>query len=203
LHFVSFLFWCLTYYDSTMGQVFSWLQSMFWSQEMEIAILGLQNAGKSSFVNVINTGHFEESMIPTVGFNMHKVQKGKVTIKVWDMGGQKKFRSMWERYCRGVNCIVFVLDANDQKQLPAAQKELQTLITKPTLSNVPLLVLFNKIDLATAMKPETIVKALELDQIKGRDVAYFAISCKNITNIDKTLDWIIKRAGSKPKPAAA
>jgi len=186
-----------------MGQVASWLQSLFWSQEMEIAILGLQNAGKSSFVNVINTGHFEESMIPTVGFNMHKVQKGKVTIKVWDMGGQKKFRSMWERYCRGVNVIVFVLDANDQKQLPAAQKELSTLVTKPTLASVPLLVLFNKSDLSTAMKPETIIKALELDQIKGRDVAYFSISCKNVTNIDKTLDWIIKRAGAKPKPVAA
>ncbi len=28
--------------------------SLFWSQEMEIAVLGLGNAGKSSFVHVIN-----------------------------------------------------------------------------------------------------------------------------------------------------
>ena len=45
-------------------------------------------------------------MIPTVGFNMRKVTKGKVTIKLWDLGGQPRFRSMWERYCRGVNAIV-------------------------------------------------------------------------------------------------
>lgn len=47
-------------------------------------------------------------MIPTVGFNMKKVTKGNVTIKLWDIGGQPRFRGMWERYCRGVNAIVYV-----------------------------------------------------------------------------------------------
>ena len=27
-------------------------------------------------------------MIPTVGFNMRKITKGNVTIKLWDIGGQ-------------------------------------------------------------------------------------------------------------------
>ena len=52
------------------------------------------------------SGQFSEDMIPTVGFNMRKITKGNVTIKVWDIGGQPRFRSMWERYCRGVNAIV-------------------------------------------------------------------------------------------------
>lgn len=43
-----------------------------------------------------------------VGFNMRKVSKGNVTIKLWDLGGQPRFRSMWERYCRGVSAIVYV-----------------------------------------------------------------------------------------------
>ena len=29
-----------------------------------------------------------QDMIPTVGFNMRKVSKGGVTIKLWDLGGQ-------------------------------------------------------------------------------------------------------------------
>jgi len=41
-----------------------------------------------------------------VGFNMRKVTKGNVSIKLWDLGGQPRFRSMWERYCRGVSAIV-------------------------------------------------------------------------------------------------
>lgn len=26
--------------------------------------------------------------------------------QLWDIGGQPRFRSMWERYCRGVSAIV-------------------------------------------------------------------------------------------------
>ena len=55
---------------------------------MELSLIGLQNAGKTSLVNVIATGGFQEDMIPTVGFNMRKVTKGSVTIKLWDLGGQ-------------------------------------------------------------------------------------------------------------------
>jgi len=55
---------------------------------MELSLIGLQNAGKTSLVNVIASGGFQEDMIPTVGFNMRKVSKGAVTIKLWDLGGQ-------------------------------------------------------------------------------------------------------------------
>lgn len=37
-------------------------------------------------------------MIPPMGFNMRKVSKGKVTIKIWYIGGEPRF-------CRGVNAI--------------------------------------------------------------------------------------------------
>lgn len=75
-------------------------------------------------------------MIPTVGFNMRKVTKGNVSIKLWGkiplvicvvdyliirFGRPTslspgvnvhvlylfKLTQMWERYCRGVNAIVY------------------------------------------------------------------------------------------------
>ena len=82
---------------------------------MELTLVGLQNSGKTTFVNVIavsafrfarpplpdafnafplvQSGHFNEDMIPTVGFNMRKVTKGNVTIKVRrsQPRGKKKF----------------------------------------------------------------------------------------------------------------
>jgi hypothetical protein len=36
-----------------MGNLLAWVQNLFWKQEMELAIVGLQNAGKSTFVQVI------------------------------------------------------------------------------------------------------------------------------------------------------
>jgi len=139
---------------------------------MEIAILGLAGAGKSSFVNAITTGNFEDSVMPTVGFQMSKIQKGKVTIKVWDMGGQKKFRGMWERYCRGVEVIAFVVDAAEQKSFQQAKKELRALLLKPTIAGIPLLCLLNKNDLKTAVPPEVVLKDLDLESIKDREVFF-------------------------------
>jgi hypothetical protein len=40
--------------------------SLFFKREMELSLIGLQNAGKSSLVNVLTTGSFHEDMIPTV-----------------------------------------------------------------------------------------------------------------------------------------
>ncbi|MPC37700.1 ADP-ribosylation factor-like protein 8B-A [Portunus trituberculatus] len=88
------------------NRILDWFKSLFWKEEMELTLVGLQYSGKTTFVNVIASGQFSEDMIPTVGFNMRKITKGNVTIKVWDIGGQPRFRSMWERYCRGVNAIV-------------------------------------------------------------------------------------------------
>lgn len=59
-----------------------WIKSLFWKEELELTLVGLQNSGKTTFVNVITSGQFTDDMIPTVGFNMKKITKGNVTIKV-------------------------------------------------------------------------------------------------------------------------
>jgi len=52
----------------------------------------------------------------------------------------------------------FVVDANDPKLFPLAQKEMQSLLAQPTLTGVPLLVLLNKNDLPSAVNPQEVVK---------------------------------------------
>lgn len=85
----------------------------------------------------LQSGQFNEDMIPTVGFNMRKITKGNVTIKLWDIGGQPRFRSMWERYCRGVSAIVYMVDAADQEKIEASKNELHNLLDKPQLQGIP------------------------------------------------------------------
>lgn len=58
-----------------------WLRGLFFSKEMEISLIGLQNAGKTSLVNALSTGSFQEDMIPTVGFNMRKVSRGPAGLR--------------------------------------------------------------------------------------------------------------------------
>ena len=63
-------------------RMLDWVKSLFWKEEMELTLVGLQNSGKTTFVNLIASGQYSEDMIPTVGFNMRKITKGNVTIKV-------------------------------------------------------------------------------------------------------------------------
>ncbi|KAF3812980.1 hypothetical protein GH733_019031 [Mirounga leonina] len=109
---------------------------------MELTLVGLQYSGKIALVNVIASGQFSEHTIPTVGFNMRKVTKDNVTIKIWDIGRQPRFQSMWEWYCRGVNAIVYMIDAADHEKIEEASlNELHNLLDKPQLQGIPLLVL--------------------------------------------------------------
>ena len=66
---------------------FSWMYQKFWSRELEMSIIGLQAAGKTTLTNTLATGEFDEDTIPTIGFNYRRVRKGKITLNVWDLGG--------------------------------------------------------------------------------------------------------------------
>jgi ADP-ribosylation factor-like protein 8 len=99
-------------------------------------------------------------MIPTVGFNMRKVTKGNVTIKIWDIGGQPRFRTMWERYCRGVNAIIYMVDAANPNIIAPAKTELHNLLDKPQLQGIPVLVLGNKRDIEGALDEKQLIDKL-------------------------------------------
>uniref|UniRef100_A0A8D2QD67 ADP-ribosylation factor-like 8B n=1 Tax=Zonotrichia albicollis TaxID=44394 RepID=A0A8D2QD67_ZONAL len=152
---------------------------------------------KYNFGFLFQSGQFTEDMIPTVGFNMRKITKGNVTIKVWDIGGQPRFRSMWERYCRGVNAVVYMVDAADLEKVEASKNELHSLIDKPQLHGIPVLVLGNKRDLPGALDEKQLIEKLNLSAIQDREICCYSISCKEKDNIDITLQWLIQHSKSR------
>ncbi|ELK19066.1 ADP-ribosylation factor-like protein 8A [Pteropus alecto] len=143
------------------------------------------------------SGQFNEDMIPTVGFNMRKIAKGNVTIKLWDIGGQPRFRSMWERYCRGVSAIVYMVDAADQEKIEASKNELHNLLDKPQLQGIPVLVLGNKRDLPGALDEKELIEKMNLAAIQDREICCYSVSCKEKDNIDITLQWLIQHSKSR------
>merc|ERR1712110_861637 len=103
---------------------------------------------------------------------------------------------MWERYCRNVNAIVYMVDAADASKVDEAKEQLHKLFTNQshqgaTLSGIPLLVLGNKNDLESCLTREQLQERLQLDTIEGREVALYSISCKNQNNLDNTINWLI------------
>jgi len=101
---------------------------------------------------------------------------------------------MWERYCRGVNAIVFIVDSADKEALPVAREELMLLLEKPALEGIPLLVLGNKSDLPNKLSVDELIEALNLKAVSHREVSCYGISAKEETNLDAVLQWLIARA---------
>lgn len=168
----------------------NWLRSLFWNQELELSIVGLQSAGKTTFVNVLATSEFDEDTIPTIGFNRRHIKKGRVELRLWDLGGHPKFRESWEKYCRDVDCIIFIVDSADHGNLEVASAQLHKLMAWPSLQNISLLVLGNKNDLEGALNEEELITALSLQSITGRAVACYSVSAKSQNNIDTVLRYL-------------
>ena len=121
---------------------------------------------------------------------------------------------MWERYCRGVNAIVyvdvatevyrlndqpadqfsFIVDSADKEALPVAKEELHILLEKPAMEGIPLLVLGNKSDLQDHCTVDDLIEALELKKVTHREVSCYGISAKEETNLDAVLQWLIARS---------
>lgn len=102
---------------------------------------------------------------------------------------------MWERYCRDVNAIIFVVDAADRAAMPVAKEELHELLAKSSLSGIPLLVLANKSDLPEKMNVDEIIEALELKRIVRREISCYGVSAKDETNLEAVLSWLVARSG--------
>ncbi|KDQ62373.1 hypothetical protein JAAARDRAFT_170697 [Jaapia argillacea MUCL 33604] len=179
---------------SFFSSLFHWFSGLFFSKHAEISVVGLQASGKTSFVNVIGSGQWSEEVVPTVAFNFRKVRKGNVTLKIWDVAGQPRYRSLWERYCSGVDAIIFVVDSHDTDKFETARFELQNLLSQPSLVGVPLLVLGNKNDLEGHASVNELIKALQLDKLQGRPISCYSCSMKSQHNLDIVMQWLAGRS---------
>lgn len=173
---------------------FGWLGSLFFSRTAEISIVGLQASGKTSFCNVIGAGQWSEDVVPTVAFSYRQIRRGNVKFKIWDVAGQSKYRTLWERYCQGVNAIVFVVDSSARDKFEAAHFALQQLLSQPPLAGVPLLVLGNKNDLDGHAGVDELIRALQLDKIQDRPVSCYSCSVKEQDNLEIIMQWLSERA---------
>lgn len=135
-------------------------------------------------------GKFVEET-PTIGLNVKLMQKGRVFIKAWDIGGQQQYRSEWGRYARGCHVIIFVVDTQNVADLATAKQELHRLLENPHVSKLPLLILANKIDLGPKLSEQELIRGLNLDYVTENPWLIIPISAKYGSNVDKALEFLI------------
>ena len=79
--------------------------------EITLIIIGCDNAGKSTLIASLCGGKIDSEITPTVGFNLSIARRGGQALRLFDVGGGKNIRSIWDSYYADVHGAIFVVDA--------------------------------------------------------------------------------------------
>lgn len=173
-----------------MGQVFRKLfDNIFGNKEMRVVMLGLDAAGKTTILYKLHIGEVL-STVPTIGFNVEKVQYKNVQFTVWDVGGQEKLRPLWRHYFNNTDGLIYVVDSLDRERTGKAKAEFQAIISDPFMRNSAILVFANKQDMKGAMTPMEVCEALGLYDLRNRRWHIQGTCATKGEGLYEGLDWL-------------
>lgn len=149
--------------------------------ERKVALLGIESSGKSSILEwlkvyltknagpdvVVEKPSSLEKMNPTVGLNVAKLYTAGEKLLIWDLGGAKALRPIWERYIEDAEVVIWVVDSADESKIEDSRDELKKLVAREHLEHRPLLIFANKQDRQDATDPVKI--SLDLDLLSDAE----------------------------------
>ncbi|KAJ1135692.1 hypothetical protein NDU88_002127 [Pleurodeles waltl] len=182
-----------------MGLVMSMVKEAlggFFGRKARIVMMGLDAAGKTSILYKLKMNQ-TVATIPTIGFNVETVKTSKNEFfTIMDVSGRKNIRGLWKSYFTDTDALIFVVDSADTERLCEARTELEAILGYDEMRGVPLVVLANKQDLATAQSPSVLVEELGLQRLLGHDwhvQTCCATSGQGLAEGLETLSEVIKK----------
>ncbi|CAJ2650848.1 unnamed protein product [Trifolium pratense] len=157
--------------------------------DLQVVMLGLDAAGKTTILYKLHIGEVL-STVPTIGFNVEKVQYKNVVFTVWDVGGQEKLRPLWRHYFSNTDGLIYVVDSLDRERISQAKQEFQAIINDPFMLNSVILVFANKQDLRGAMTPMEVCEGLGLFDLKNRKWHIQGTCALKGDGLYEGLDWL-------------
>lgn len=166
-----------------------------------ILILGLDNAGKTTFLETLKKNYSLHSkdldkIVPTVGQNVAQVPMSKsCTLKFWDVGGQENLRAMWPEYYLQCHGIIFVVDSTDRSRIGECNEVLQTVMMDEDVEGVPVLMLANKQDRPDAMEVQDIKQIFNqmAERLSARDSRVLPLSALTGEGVRGAAEWLLIR----------
>lgn len=161
----------------------------FFKRQSNIVLLGLDNAGKTTLLRRLK----DDRMIihdPTIYAHSEQIQLGNTQFKIVDVGGHKSMRKIWKNYYLNVDAIIFIVDSTDHKRLMEAKIELRNVIDNIT-SNLPILLLGNKIDVKEAVGECEFLDKLDIKNEKNQGrLGVFMCSVAKRIGYKEGFEWL-------------
>jgi len=166
-----------------------------------VLILGLDNAGKTTFLEQTKTkfnrnyqGMNLAKITSTVGLNIGKIDVGTSRLNFWDLGGQEELQSLWDKYYSESHAVIFIVDSSDRDRIDESRDAFETMVTNEHLAGVPLMLLANKQDLEGCLKV-TEVKTIfnsQLQNMGQRESWVQAVSALRGDGVQEGIDWLVE-----------
>ena len=138
---------------------------------IKVIISGLDNAGKTSILTALNKKYnFQKDIIsltPTIRVEYQATEFLKNRVVFWDMGGQEKYRKLYQKkqdlYFAGTDLLLYIVDVQDPERIETSLDYLDMILKnfKKHKMDVPLIISFHKFD------PEFIGNEQMIEQIEA------------------------------------
>ena len=167
--------------------------------KITVAVFGIGNAGKTTLLSALS-GEVDTETTPTVGFTPIRMRTDRIDLQLYDLGGGKRIRSVWQNYYADVHGVVYVVDASaDEDDIKESVEEFLKVLEDERITGKPICIMANKQDLST--KPlENIADYFKLKDLKNvHIVATCAIDPKHEkhVNIEVGMQWILEKISER------
>jgi len=161
---------------------------IFEQKEAKVLIFGLSLAGKTTIIRTRRKS-VSKTIFPTINVDISRILVNNVSLLTYDTPGQVKFKEIWKPYLKKQDGLIFVLDVSDKLKFPDARALLHEIVGISELSELPLLILFNKIDLEEP-NINDLVDDMGLEKLGNMPMKFFLTSGINNINIDEAFNWL-------------
>jgi small GTP-binding protein len=133
-------------------------------------VVGLDSSGKTTLLYQMKLSDIV-TVIPTLGFNVERIDSDCAVYEMWDVGGQNAIRPLWRHYFQGVQALIYVIDSTERSRFEEAVSEFDKLLLEDQLKEAWILIFANK--QVRFEVPYSLVLSCNLKQVHsyGQDIA--------------------------------
>lgn len=159
----------------------------------KVVVGGAGGTGKTSILHRYIHDEFITDMKMTVGVQFHTQRlnrNGKiVTLSLWDLAGQNRFRFVLPNYIIGANVAMVLFDMSRVATLLEVDEWIELFRKKQP--NMPIVLVGSKYDLLGEQEAIEMMEAGKKKAEKTGCVTFIATSAKMGVNVSETIEYIV------------
>ncbi|XP_031564875.1 ADP-ribosylation factor-like protein 16 [Actinia tenebrosa] len=188
-------------------------------EESHLLVLGPEGAGKTLMLKRLQTISSQMSLpqaqrrhdlgeapptIPTVGVNLVTINLYRKKYTFRELGGA--MGPIWSKYFKDANLLVFIIDTANRTKISSSCIQLLDVLSSKQTINMPVALIFNKVDSPSCMPMAELLTILRLNDIilcAKHDITIIESSFRTGQGIDEIMKWLKLKAGPKKRGSFA